>query len=97
MALLWAILPPLGLSLVEHIAFDTSWFEHLINYRIGGFVDEAFANFPDKHHIAIQTIDPFALLAPAKFLSSPGLWVGLLFAVGFFAASVWLRRGREPA
>ncbi|HEY4113740.1 MAG TPA: hypothetical protein VGM17_06710 [Rhizomicrobium sp.] len=97
MAILWAVLPPIGLSIVEHIAFDTSWVGDLINYRVGGFVEEAFASLPNRHHIVIQTIDPYALLAPEKFLSTPGLWVGLLFAVAFFAAAVYLRRGREPA
>jgi ABC-2 type transport system permease protein len=98
MAILWAILPPLGLALVEHIAFDTSWVGDLINYRIGGFVKTAFVDIPQGNHRfeTIQTIDPFAVLDPAKFLSSPGLWVGLLFAIGFFAAAVYLRRGREP-
>jgi ABC-2 type transport system permease protein len=98
MAFLWAVLPPIGISIVERIAFDTSWFGDLINYRVGGFVEEAFASLPNRHHIVVfQPVDVLNLLAPAKFLSTPGLWVGLLVAVAFFAAAVYLRRGREPA
>jgi len=33
---------------------------------------------------------------PGKFLSSPALWIGLVFAAAFVAAAVWLRRYREP-
>jgi hypothetical protein len=33
---------------------------------------------------------------PAKFLSTPGLWIGLAFAAAFLAAAVRLRRYREP-
>jgi hypothetical protein len=33
---------------------------------------------------------------PGNFLSTPGLWIGLAFAVAFLAAAVRLRRYREP-
>jgi hypothetical protein len=39
---------------------------------------------------------PLAQITPGKFLSSPGLWIGLVFAVVFLAAAVRLRRYREP-
>jgi len=41
-------------------------------------------------------IDPVGLMTPARYLSSPGLWVGLAVAAVFLAAAVWLRRDREP-
>jgi hypothetical protein len=31
-----------------------------------------------------------------RFLSAPGLWIGLVIAVGFIAATVRLRRYRGP-
>ena len=37
-----------------------------------------------------------AQLTPDRFLSTPGLWVGLLFAAAFLAAAVRLRRDRGP-
>jgi ABC-2 type transport system permease protein len=97
MTILWAVLTPLGIAVVERIAFDTSYFGGLIKYRIGGFVDGAFISMPKKPPPMMHTIDPLALLAPMKFLSSPGLWLGLVFAAAFIAGAVWLRRGREPA
>jgi ABC-2 type transport system permease protein len=97
MTILWAVLVPLGAAVVERIAFDTGYFGGLIKYRIGGFIDEAFISMPKKPPPMMHTVDPLALLAPMKFLSSPGLWLGLLFAAAFIAGAVWLRRGREPA
>jgi ABC-2 type transport system permease protein len=35
-------------------------------------------------------------LDPLKFLSSPGLWFGLVIAALLLAAAIWLRRYREP-
>jgi ABC-2 type transport system permease protein len=37
-----------------------------------------------------------AHIAPAHFLSSPGLWIGLGVAAAFLAAAVRLRRYQEP-
>jgi ABC-2 type transport system permease protein len=96
MTFLWAVLTPLGIAVVERIAFDTSYFGGLLKYRLGGFVDEAFISLPHKKHFVLHTIDPLALMAPMKFVSSPGLWLGLLFGAACIAAAVWLRRSREP-
>jgi hypothetical protein len=40
--------------------------------------------------------DPMTHIAPAHFLTSPGLWIGLTVAAVFLAAAVRLRRYREP-
>ena len=93
MTFLWAVLVPVGLAVVERIAFDTNYVWSLIRYRLKGFIDLAFTQPPRN----TTTIDPAALMAPAHFFASPGLWIGLVVAVAFFAAAVWLRRGREPA
>jgi len=41
-------------------------------------------------------LDSLAQLAPGKFLSTPGLWLGLTFAAAFLFAAVRLRRYRGP-
>ena len=46
----------------------------------------------DKGHPAVD-LDHFD---PMKFLSSPGLWIGLVVAAALFAAVVWQRRYRAP-
>jgi hypothetical protein len=35
-------------------------------------------------------------LDPVGFLTNPWLWVGLVVAAGVVAASIWMRRYREP-
>jgi hypothetical protein len=40
--------------------------------------------------------DLLVKLTPLKFLSTPGLWGGLIFAAVCIAAAVRLRRKREP-
>jgi len=90
---LWAVFPPLALCLLEKIAFDTSNLWSLLTYRLHGGLSEAF-DVSDAHvgH-AMRSLPRIDL---AQFLSTPGLWVGLVFAAGFAAAAVWMRRYREP-
>ena len=91
---LWAALPLLGVGILEKMAFNTSHFVSLLRYRVTGAIEEAFAVQPQ--HGAVGIIDQLSQLAPAKFLSTPGLWIGLAFAAAFLAAAVRLRRDREP-
>jgi ABC-2 type transport system permease protein len=93
---LWAVLPPLAIAAFERIAFGTSHFGSLLGKRLFGFAVEAFAfQTPDGTAIDPHLI-PLTQLTPGKFLGSPGLWVGLVFAAAFLAAAVRLRRYREP-
>jgi len=93
---LWAVLPLVAIGVFEWIAFHSSYFGSLMHYRVGGFAARAFSfhlpgNAPvDPHFI------PLSLLTPGKFLSTPGLWLGLVMAAIFLAAAVRLRRYREP-
>jgi ABC-2 type transport system permease protein len=88
-AFLWAVLPVLVISVVEKIAFNTWHFAAMLGNRLTGGA-EAVA-FPGRF-----PIDPGMQLTPGKFLSSPGLWIGLGVAAILLAAAVRLRRNREP-
>jgi len=90
-AILWAVLPPLGLCIAEKIAFDTSYVSALVNYRLNGWMSEAL-----YYKKGMDVSDPLAMLTPAHFFSSPGLWAGLVVAGALLAGAVWLRRNREP-
>jgi hypothetical protein len=46
-------------------------------------------DFKARGHIA-------PVLRPLTFLSTPGLWGGLLVAAAFLALAIRLRRNREP-
>jgi ABC-2 type transport system permease protein len=93
---LWAVLPPLALAGVERVAFRTSYFGLLMRGRLFGFAAAAF-DLKDQNGVPIDPhFIPLAQLAPGRFLSSAGLWLGLLVAAGLLAAAVRLRRYREP-
>jgi ABC-2 type transport system permease protein len=66
----------------------------MLKYRVIGAMTEAFALRPQGGSHPV--IDRLTQLDPAKFLSAPGLWVGLAFAAACLAAAVRLRRNREP-
>jgi ABC-2 type transport system permease protein len=93
---LWAVLPPLAIAALEYIAFHTSYLGLMLQDRLFGFAAGAF-DLKDKNGVAIDAhFIPLEQLAPGRFLSSPSLWFGLIFAAIFFAAAVRLRRYREP-
>ena len=93
---LWAVLPPLALAATEYIAFHTSYLGSLLQDRLLGFAAGAF-DLKDKNGAPIDAhFIPLAQLAPGRFLSSPGLWIGLVFAAIFLAAAVRMRRYRDP-
>jgi len=91
MPVLWAVLPLLVPCVVEKMAFNTSHLASLLMYRVTGAMTEAFVLEARNGHVERLT-----QLDPARFLGAPGLWIGLLFAGGFLAAAVRLRRNREP-
>lgn len=84
--ILWVFLPPLMIGLVERITFQTTYFGKLIRYRFAGALMEAFA--PKPGDVGSPT--------PLNFLSSPGVWTGLLAAALFLFLAARLRRNREP-
>ena len=83
---LWAVLPLLGIAFFEKITFNTSRFASMLKDRLLGFAPEAFEF--SAHAIP--------RLTPGRYLSSPGLWLGLVFAAAFIIAAVRLRRYRGP-
>jgi ABC-2 type transport system permease protein len=89
---LWAVFPLLAVCVVEKIAFNTTYFAYLLRDRLIGWFTHGFDFKP--HGPA--AINPLSQLTPARFLGTPGLWVGLAFAAIFLAAAVRLRRYREP-
>src|SRR5438105_1701260 len=89
---LWAVLPIIVIQIFEKITFGTSYFGAFVKHRLMGFASHAFGFHGESH----PTIDSLSQLTPGKYLSSPGLWIGLLVAAGFLFAAVRLRRYRGP-
>jgi ABC-2 type transport system permease protein len=95
-AILWAILPPLAICFFEKLVFHTMHFAHLLGYLVtGGATNAVSFRTPSGEPVDPHFI-PLAQITPGRFLSSPGLWIGLAFAAVCLAAAVRLRRYREP-
>src|SRR5437762_13884756 len=73
---LWAVLPIIAIQIFERITFGTSYFGSFVKHRLMGFAPDAF----DFRGQSTPCIDSLAQLTPGRYLSSPGLWIGLLFA-----------------
>lgn len=89
---LWALLPVLALAAVERIAFNSWHLMSMLQYRVTGAMGRAFV-LPGKRN---QSFDGLDQLTPLRFLSTPGLWIGLVFAAACLAAAIRLRRDHEP-
>jgi ABC-2 type transport system permease protein len=87
---IWAFLPPFVIWGVEKIAFNTSHFLGMLQYRLTG---------PEPSTTTARSgnlMEMMSALTPVQFFSTPGLWVGLAVAAIFLATAVRLRRYREP-
>src|SRR6267143_4908444 len=89
---LWAVLPLIAIQIFERITFGTSYFGSFLKHRIFGFAPDTF----DFQGRTKPVIDSLVQLTPGRYLSSAGLWIGLLVAAVFLAAAVRLRRYRGP-
>jgi len=89
-AFLWATLPLLAIGLLERIAFNTSRFAALLQYR--------FTGGPDGSPTSANPMSmaELTLATPAQFLASAGLWTGLAALALFLAAATRLRHSRGP-
>ena len=88
---LWAVIPPLAIAIFEKVTFNTSYFFAMLKNRLLGAGDTAF-DFQMHRSISVD----LSQLTPGRFLATPGLWIGLAFAVAFIVAAIRLRRYRGP-
>ena len=86
MSFVWAVAPVGGLMLAERIVLGTDRLATIVSERFYGSLPLAF-NFVD---------DRLPDLTPVRFISAPGLWIGLAVAAIFLGAAVLLRRYRQP-
>jgi ABC-2 type transport system permease protein len=88
---LWAVLPLVAIAGVEGIVFRTSHFAAAIGRRFIGDAP-AMKMTPDS-----MGLDPLTThVTVARFVTSPGFWLGLAIAAVFLAAAVRLRRYQGP-
>jgi ABC-2 type transport system permease protein len=89
---LWAVMPFIAIGIFEKITFNTTYFGSMLKNRLLGAGDTAF-DLQMHHSISI---DSLVQLTPGRFLATPGLWIGLIFAAAFVIAAIRLRRYRGP-
>src|SRR5215469_3922524 len=85
---LWAVVPFLAIGFFEKITFGTSHFASMLRNRLLGFAPKAF-------EFKMHSVD-CPQLTPGAYLSSPGLWLGLMIAAVFIVIAIRLRRYRGP-
>jgi ABC-2 type transport system permease protein len=89
-AFLWAVLPPLAICVLEKLVFNTAHF--------AAFLGHFFTSGTEGHYApGTMPMDPTTQLTPGRFLSTPGLWIGLAVTAACLAAAVRLRHYRGPA
>jgi ABC-2 type transport system permease protein len=100
---LWALMPPAAIMLFEGLAFGTQKFMAIVSTRLSGglryaFVEDMQTFNGDEFRLEADQLPEsiLSLVDPARFFSQPSLWIGLAIATAFIAASIWMRRYREP-
>jgi ABC-2 type transport system permease protein len=103
--ILWAVLTPVAVTVVERVALGTHYVQDVINSRLQ---DPTVLRFIAGARGAELTIgekgirhgmpmsDAFSAVDPIAFFANPWLWVGVVVAAAFVAAAIWMRRYREP-
>lgn len=89
--LLWAVLPVLALGGIERITHQSWKILELVGGRLIGMAP-AFETIPPGKFPS----GPMTHITLERFVSSPGLWIGLVLAAAFLAAAVRLRRDGGP-
>ena len=88
--LVWAVLPPFALGVIEKVAFGTSHFANWLQYRFTGPGTEA-VTMPGT-----MPTGPMTEVTPLSFFVVPGLWLGLALTAAMLFATARLRRYRGP-
>ncbi|HEX3578937.1 MAG TPA: ABC transporter permease [Thermoanaerobaculia bacterium] len=88
---LWAVMPFLAIGVFTKIAFGSASFFTFLSDRLVGWFNKAFL-VPEKG----THVDPLAALTPGNFFSTSSLWIGLVVAALCLAATIRMRRYREP-
>jgi ABC-2 type transport system permease protein len=88
---LWAALPVLVIGGFERMTFHTLHFVEIVGGHLLG--NAPMMDMPQNG----MGLDPLTThVTVGRFISSPGLWIGLALSAVFLAAAVRLRRNQEP-
>jgi ABC-2 type transport system permease protein len=101
--MLWSILPPSALYLLERWFFGTHVVGTALADRALGYIHRAFHDMSD-HTAWVKTVidndtittpgSVWSLLNPLGFLSSPATWIGVIVGIAFIAGAIQFRLRR---
>jgi ABC-2 type transport system permease protein len=98
--MLWSILPPLALYLLERWFFGTHVVGTALGDRTLGYIPRAFHAMSDHRAWVTTVIDNDTITAPASvwsllnplgFVSSPATWIGVIVGSAFIAGAIQFR------
>ena len=93
---LWAVLPPVALTVLEKVVLGTSHVGNFIADRIRGplrLLDSGMQSGAEGTTLHLSQLDLAGSLK--AFYTSPALWLGLVAAGLLLAAAIWVRRYRD--
>ncbi|HWN07326.1 MAG TPA: ABC-2 transporter permease [Steroidobacteraceae bacterium] len=99
---LWAVLPPVGLWILERVVAGSEHVGDFITERLFGLYglighrgDQAVETGQQlkEEIIELSNLDPLGSLR--EFYASPDLWLGVVAAALLLAAAIWVRRYRD--
>jgi ABC-2 type transport system permease protein len=89
---LWIVIPAIVVQVLEKVAFNTGYAGEFIKYRLMGAMQEAFKSGVRGQGEVIS----LSQLHPQGFVTSIGLWTGLVAAAVLLFVAIRLRRSKEP-
>jgi ABC-2 type transport system permease protein len=98
--MLWSVLPPLALYLVERWFFPTHVVGTAIKARALGYIPRAFHDLSDHSTWVSTVVDQdtittpgsvWRLLNPLGFFSSPATWIGVAIGIALIIVAIQLR------
>jgi ABC-2 type transport system permease protein len=101
--MLWSILPPVALMLVERWFFGTHVIAHYFVVRLVGLAQVAFHSDPGSGFWVTTMVDNGTVRTPASiwslidaggFVSSPATWIGAAVGAALIACAIQLRMRR---
>jgi ABC-2 type transport system permease protein len=101
--MLWSILPPLALMLIERLFLGTHVIADQLGQRLGGYLSASFHPNPSGESWVTTTIDNDKIMTPVSviqfldargFFSNPATWMGLVVGLALIAGAIQLRTRR---
>jgi ABC-2 type transport system permease protein len=97
--MLLAVLPPLGLMLVERLFLGSSTIAKILGDRLGGYAAAALRypvhwQWTAKAGSGTTTPALRELLAPESFATDPAVWIGIVIGALAIVAAIQLRKRR---